>query len=146
MFSRLLLATGLLLSTLGCSKKDFPPIPPPALEGSWNYTQEVTTTNPGAGAATYQTTRAYPLDNTRSARYLTFTSTTQQVFYGDGTALSAVVSFTRAGNTLNYLTPSSPPPPVQITQLTATELTLLYTTEGLLQGSYSNVEAHYTRR
>lgn len=140
----ILLAAGLLLSGMRCNKGIDPPPPAPVLEGSWNYSKQVITNYDGAGVKVGQTTQTFPQDNTRAARYITYTGTTYQIFYGDGTALSAEVSYTRSGNTISVGAPGAPP--TEIKQIGVTELVTSFTTPGLIQGSHSDIEVYCTRR
>ena len=141
-----LLAAGLLLSTLGCSKKtDSLPPAMAVLEGSWNHTQSVTTTYNGAGVQIDQQTSPIPQGNTQAARYTMFTSTTMQLFSGTGTAFTGPQPYTRSGNTLTFDS-VNPTPPYTIKQLTATELTLFTVVPGSFQSSHTDYETHYTRR
>jgi len=143
----------LLLSTLGCSKKDEPA---PTLEGTWDITAIVTTQYYADGTTRYQNTATFPVGKDINARYVTYTSTTMQAFFGLNGASTPAIGYTRSGNTLSFsIIPagSSTPAPVgesAITLLTATELTLLAkgpaTQPAGSPYDYSTNETHYMRR
>jgi hypothetical protein len=135
-----LLATGLLLSTLGCSKKSDPE-PEPALEGNWDLTSSTSTSYSATGTKLSVSTTTFPVGNYTEARYYTFISTTQQLFASVGGAMTPAQTYTRSG--------SSAPTPVgtrTITQLTVTNLTLLSKKDALPPTyGYTTYETHYTR-
>lgn len=92
----------------------------------------------------------YPINNSSNAYYITFTSTTFQAFNpATGIATSVPQPYTKSGNTLTYAPtiPGSTTHTETITQLTATELTIISTEQAAAPSTdYTTYESHYTRR
>jgi len=145
-----LLATGLLLSTLGCSKKSNPE---PSLEGTWDDISFVSTAYINGQPQTPQTT-LHPGRNDPNGSYRKITGTTMESYYNNGGVLEPLEYYTRSGNTLTISTISSggSTPIViekaEITQLTATDLTLQTKSPASQSTGYDYflIESHCKRR
>jgi hypothetical protein len=142
------LAAGLLLSTLGCSKKDSPepPAPAPSLEGNWNEDSYTTLLYDASGNITSQTSISYLSALGRYYAYLTFTGTTRQRFAADDNRpLGSAETYTLTGNVLTVaVTPATISTTVK--QLSATTLTIRTQHPPTSQGSYTVYEQGYVRR
>lgn len=141
-----LLATGLLLNTLGCSKKDDPE---PSLEGTWDDISSVSTAYVNGKPQTPQTT-LHPGRNDPNGSYRKITGTTIESYYNNGAALGSTEYYTRSGNVLSIsIIPIGSSPPIviekaEITQLTATDLT--FQTIQPTGYDYFIIESHCKRR
>jgi hypothetical protein len=136
------LAAGLLLNTLGCSKKADPP-PVPSLEGSWTENIFTYTEYDATNTVLRQTTT--DMGQLWRGYYTTFTSTTQQNFTADGVPREIPGrAYTRAGNVLSFTTPTRYECTIKV--LTATDLVLVTKVPTNVTGSYAMNEHSYTRR
>ncbi len=144
-----LAAATLLLSTLGCSKKELAP----TLEGTWDDISFVSTAYVNGQPKAPQTT-LQPGRNDPNGSYQVITGTTIQGYYNHGGVTGPIEHYTRSGNTLSLSvipTGSSTPTVVQtatITQLTATDLTIQIRVEAAQPSAndYFIIDSHSKRR
>ena len=145
-----LVATTLLLSTLGCSKKSEPET---SLEGTWDDVSFVSTAYINGQPQTPQTT-LHPGRNDPNGSYRKITGTTIESYYNHGGVLEPTEYYTRSGNTLTIsIIPAGSSTPVviakaEITQLTATDLTFQSKSPASQSTGYDYflIESHCKRR